>query len=135
MDLKSNCRPTRQAEDWQRARQKSLRSTWGARSKLTCHGDETMKRRIFPAMLITWAALGTAHAQDIIATSTTDWRGFYAGGNIGGAWNHTCNSWEPGPLIRGNPALADAFYNRNCPNNGNFIGGVDLGYNFQFEQW
>lgn len=86
-------------------------------------------------MLVTWAALGTAHAQDIIATSTTDWRGFYAGGNIGGAWNHTCNSWEPGPLIRGNPALADAFYNRNCPNNGNFIGGVDLGYNFQFEQW
>ena len=94
-----------------------------------------MKRRIFPALLVTWAALGTAHAQDIIATSTTDWRGFYAGGNIGGAWNHTCSSWEPGPLITGNPALADRFYNRNCPNNGNFIGGVDLGYNFQFDRW
>ena len=33
------------------------------------------------------------------------------------------------------PGLANTFYNRNCPNNGNFIGGVDLGYNFQYDQW
>ena len=84
------------------------------------------------AALLALASIGAAQAQDIITTATTDWRGFYVGGNIGGAWNHTCSSWDPGPLIRGNPALANAFYNRDCPNNGNFIGGVDLGYNFQY---
>jgi outer membrane immunogenic protein len=80
---------------------------------------------------------GTASAQDVIATVQNAWEGFYAGGNIGGAWNHTCQSWTPGPAITGGsyPGLASAFYNRNCPNNGNFIGGVDVGYNFQFNQW
>src|SRR5271165_5931670 len=76
-----------------------------------------------------------AQAQDIITTAGTDWRGFFVGANIGGAWNHTCQSWDPGPGIRNNPTLATAFYNRDCPNNGNFIGGVDLGYNFQYDQW
>ena len=95
-----------------------------------------MKSTSRVAALLALTTLGSAaYAQDIIATQNTPWKGFYAGGNIGGAWNHTCSSWEPGPLITGNPALANAFYNRNCPNNGNFIGGVDLGYNFQFDQW
>src|SRR5271165_7492004 len=76
-----------------------------------------------------------AQAQDVITTAGTDWRGFFVGANIGGAWNHTCQSWTPGPTITGNPVLASAFYNRNCPNNGNFIGGIDLGYNFQHDQW
>ncbi len=87
------------------------------------------------ALLALTTLAGAAYAQDIIATQNTPWKGFYAGGNIGGAWNHTCSSWEPGPGITGNPALANAFYNRDCPNNGNFIGGVDLGYNFQIDQW
>ena len=87
------------------------------------------------AVLVALASAGTAQAQDVIATAGTDWRGFFLGGNIGGAWNHTCQSWTPGPGITGNPALATAFYNRDCPNNGNFIGGVDLGYNFQHDQW
>ena len=87
------------------------------------------------ALLALTAVAGTASAQDIITTAGTDWRGFFVGANIGGAWNHTCQSWTPGPAITGNPALATAFYNRNCPNNGNFIGGVDLGYNFQYDQW
>jgi outer membrane immunogenic protein len=87
------------------------------------------------ALLALGSLTGAAYAQDVIATQNTPWKGFYAGGNIGGAWNHTCSSWEPGPLITGNPTLATAFYNRNCPNNGNFIGGVDLGYNFQYQQW
>src|SRR5271166_4568018 len=83
------------------------------------------------------ASVGAAQAQDIITTAGTDWRGFFAGANIGGAWNHTCQSWEPGSAITSGsyPGLANAFYNRSCPNNGNFIGGVDLGYNFQYDQW
>jgi outer membrane immunogenic protein len=87
------------------------------------------------ALLALTSLASAAYAQDVIATQNTPWKGFYAGANIGGAWNHTCNSWEPGPNITGNPALADKFNDRNCPNNGNFIGGVDLGYNFQFNQW
>ncbi len=87
------------------------------------------------AALVALASLGAAQAQDMNSTAYKPWEGFFAGLNIGGAWNHTCSSWTPGPTITGNPALASAFYNRNCPNNGNFIGGVDLGYNFQIDQW
>jgi outer membrane immunogenic protein len=87
------------------------------------------------ALLALTSLASAAYAQDVIATQNTPWKGFYGGANIGGAWNHTCSSWEPGPNITGNPALADAFYNRNCPSNGNFIGGVDFGYNFQSDQW
>jgi len=87
------------------------------------------------ALLALTALAGAASAQDIIATQNTPWKGFYAGGNIGGAWNHTCSSWEPGPTITGTPGLANAFYNRNCPSNSSFIGGIDLGYNAQIDQW
>jgi outer membrane immunogenic protein len=87
------------------------------------------------ALLALASIAGAAHAQDVIATVQNPWEGFFAGANIGGAWNHTCSSWEPGPTIRNNPTLANAFYNRDCPNNGNFIGGVDVGYNFQYDQW
>ena len=78
---------------------------------------------------------GAASAQDVITSVQNPWEGFFAGANIGGAWNHTCQSWTPGDTIKNNPALASAFYNRDCPNNGNFIGGVDIGYNFQYGQW
>ena len=83
--------------------------------------------------------LEAASAQDVIATvSNNPWEGFFVGANIGGAWNHTCQRLEslerPSPAAV-TPALANAFYNRDCPNNGNFIGGVDFGYNFQIDQW
>src|SRR5208282_2754607 len=96
-----------------------------------------MKLKIILGTAIALASVGAAQAQDIITTAGTDWHGFYVGANIGGAWNHTCQSWEPGAAITSGmyPGLANAFYNRNCPNNGNFIGGVDLGYNFQYGQW
>jgi outer membrane immunogenic protein len=87
------------------------------------------------ALLALTAVAGAASAQDVIATVQNPWEGWFLGANIGGAWNHTCDSWEPGPTITGNPALANAFYNRDCPNNGNFIGGIDGGYNFQIDQW
>ena len=94
-----------------------------------------MRLRAVPGLLFVLASICAAQAQDIITTAGTDWRGFFIGANIGGAWNHTCQSWTPGETIKNNPTLATAFYNRNCPNNGNFIGGVDLGYNFQYNQW
>ena len=69
-----------------------------------------MKLKILSASLLALGSIGAAQAQDIITTVTNPWAGFYAGANIGGAWNHTCQSWTPGPGITGNPALANAFY-------------------------
>jgi outer membrane immunogenic protein len=87
------------------------------------------------ALLVLASIAGPASAQDVFATASNQWKGFYVGGNIGGAWNTTCNSWTPnnGNGIS-NPAIATAFYNRYCPNNSTFIGGVQLGYNFQRDQ-
>ena len=82
-----------------------------------------MKVRTFWGVLLALASVGAAQAQDSITTVDTDWRGFYVGANIGGAWNHTCTNWTPNSGIS-NPAIATAFYNRDCPNNGTFIGGV-----------
>ena len=89
------------------------------------------------ALLALTAVAGAASAQDVIATVQNPWEGFFVGANIGGAWNNTCSTWEPGSAVTSGsyPGLASAFYNRSCPNNGNFIGGVDLGYNFQSDQW
>ena len=94
-----------------------------------------LSSRLRLALLSALASIGgAAHAQDVIATQVDPWKGFYAGVNIGGAWNSTCNSWSPnGPII--NPAIASAFYNRDCPNNGVFVGGLQIGYNFQSEAW
>src|SRR5271167_2330808 len=85
------------------------------------------------ALLALISIAGAASAQDVIATSGTDWRGFYAGVNLGGAWNHTCNSWTPAGTLP--PNVATAFYNRDCPSNGTFVGGAQIGYNFQSDQW
>jgi opacity protein-like surface antigen len=98
-----------------------------------------MIRTIFSIALIASASAGLAQAQqDVIATAnSSDWRGFYIGADIGGTWNHMCESWEPGAAITsGNyPGLTNRFYNRDCPDNGNLIGDVDLGYNFQYNPW
>ena len=51
------------------------------------------------ALLALTAIAGTVSAQDVIAVSNNPWEGFFVGANIGGAWNHTCQSWEPGPII------------------------------------
>jgi outer membrane immunogenic protein len=95
-----------------------------------------MKKTSLSTAILAFASLaGAASAQDVITTSGPNWRGFYAGGNLGGAWNSTCNSWTPnGGNGISNPAIATAFYNRNCPNNGTFVGGLHIGYNFQKDQ-
>src|SRR5262245_32775085 len=49
------------------------------------------------------------------------WTGFYAGGNFGGAWNHR--------------NVTDNFFGLNLSNSSNdgvFIGGGQLGFNYQF---
>jgi outer membrane immunogenic protein len=86
------------------------------------------------ALLFALASIGgTAFAQDIIAVQNKAWAGWYAGANLGGAWNTTCNTWDLNNVS--GPTLVNAFNNRDCPNNGVFVGGLQVGYNFQFEQW
>src|SRR5262245_26570270 len=49
------------------------------------------------------------------------WTGFYIGGNFGGAWNHR--------------NVTDSFFGLNLSNSSNdgvFIGGGQLGFNYQF---
>ncbi|HWX80605.1 MAG TPA: OmpA family protein [Steroidobacteraceae bacterium] len=82
------------------------------------------------ALLALALIAGAASAQ---TPSITDWRGFYGGLNIGGAWNTTCNTWNLNNVS--NPVIVNAFNNRDCPNNGVFVGGVQIGYNFQHEEW
>jgi outer membrane immunogenic protein len=71
-----------------------------------------------------------ASAQTFVTSSGNLWEGWYAGVNLGGAWNTTCNTWD---AQTGNAALNNALNNRDCPNGGVFVGGVQFGYNFQYE--
>jgi outer membrane immunogenic protein len=91
----------------------------------------------FAAVFLALASIaGAASAQEgVIGVAQPKWSGFFVGANLGGVWNNTCNSWEAGPVIMGSPELSSAFNARNCPSNGSFLGGVQLGYMFQSGQW
>jgi outer membrane immunogenic protein len=84
------------------------------------------------ALVILASIGGVASAQNVITTSSgNQWEGFTAGVNLGGAWNTTCNTWD---AQTASPAINNALNNRDCPNGGVFVGGVQFGYNFQYEQ-
>jgi outer membrane immunogenic protein len=60
--------------------------------------------------------------------SPQTWTGFYIGGDLGGLWSRSTASWDPLPSA--------AFFGVN-PTGGDtggssFVGGVHLGYNYQF---
>jgi outer membrane immunogenic protein len=86
------------------------------------------KLRSRSAALLAFVSIAGA----VRAQSDNPWAGFYAGLNAGGAWSDTCNSATlNGAMIE--PGIAAAFYNRNCPG-GTFVGGVQLGDNFQYKR-
>ena len=91
-----------------------------------------MKRAKSAAALALLASVGgVAFAQSVITTSSGhQWEGFYAGVNAGGAWNTTCNTWD---AQTNSAVINNALNNRDCPNGGVFVGGVQFGYNFQSE--
>lgn len=79
------------------------------------------------AMLLTLAAPVAAQAADAPygtgmapAVYSHNWAGFYAGGHIGGLWGDTSNDFE------GDDRRADM---------DGFIGGAQMGYNFQNGNW
>jgi len=85
-----------------------------------------MNMRFASAALLALAATGAAWADDSV-----NWHGFYFGGNLGGAWSTTCNTWT----ATGPAGTTTAFNDRDCPNKGVFVGGGQLGYNFQSDNW
>jgi outer membrane protein OmpA-like peptidoglycan-associated protein len=93
-----------------------------------------MNSKIAPVVSVI-AILGAVQGRADVPPDVPYWKGFYIGGNIGGAWNSTCNTWSLNGPAATDPALVNAFNNRNCPNNGVFIGGAQIGYNFQYERW
>jgi outer membrane immunogenic protein len=93
------------------------------------HGMKLLSRTA--ALLALTSIAGAAYAQDVIVTQTNPWAGFYVGANLGAAINTTCNTWQQNILND----QTGAFNNRDCPNNSVFVGGVQIGYNFQFNQW
>ena len=82
-----------------------------------------MNYKLLSACLLASAALvGPACAQD----TTAPWTGFYAGVNLGGAWQTTCSSW-----VATAPDGGASFTGGNCPGSGHFVGGGQVGYNYQ----
>jgi len=80
--------------------------------------------------LTTIASVASA-APDVIGTSSgSSWAGFYMGINAGAGINTTCNTWT----ANGPGANTAAFNNRDCPNRTAFVGGVQIGYDFQVDQ-
>ena len=90
-----------------------------------------MKKLLATALLALTAISGTAFGQNVITTaSAKPWDGFYVGGNLGGIWNSTCNTWTANT-----PTQQNILNKRECPNGGAFLGGIQLGYNFQYDQF
>jgi outer membrane immunogenic protein len=57
------------------------------------------------------------------------WTGFYVGGDIGGLWSHSgAGVWDPGPNLFsfGEFPIEGSFHQSA------FVGGVHVGYNYQF---
>jgi hypothetical protein len=59
------------------------------------------------------------------------WDGGYAGVNLGAGSSTACDSWA---LSGAPPAVAAVFYNRTCPSNDRFVGGVQIGDAFQYQR-
>jgi len=83
-----------------------------------------------PLTLVGMAFIGGA----AYAQGEYSWDGLYAGFNAGRASSNTCNDWSLNGAAL-DPAIAQAFSNRNCPNNSTFVGGVQIGDNFQYKRF
>jgi hypothetical protein len=88
------------------------------------------RHKILSAARRAAAALAlTSIATSALAQSDIPWNGFYAGLNAGNASNNTCNDWSLGNNAA-DAAAAAAFAHAYCPSGG-FIGGLQVGENFQ----
>ena len=101
-----------------------------------------MNRTLLAATAIFIAyGLGNASAADLPVykapppvAAPYSWTGFYVGGDIGALWTHSgAGMWEP-TTPTGNPLIDfGEFANVGALHkDGEFVGGVHVGYNWQF---
>jgi outer membrane immunogenic protein len=81
-----------------------------------------------PALAADLPAAPPLYKAPPMVTAPMSWTGFYFGGDLGGAWSHTDSSWT------GLPSAAAFGVNPTGGSNdgSSFVGGVHLGYNYQF---
>jgi outer membrane immunogenic protein len=99
-----------------------------------------MKRLVIAAMSASaiTGSNGAANAADmgapyyrappVVVPLVTNWTGFYAGGNIGGAWTSSDALWSPLP----SSAAFGTFPIAGDTGGSSVIGGLQAGYNWQF---
>jgi len=81
------------------------------------------------AVLLTLLTIGDA----AVAQSETPWDSAYFGVNVGDGSGNTCSAWIPHGA--GVDSGGDApFSNPLCAGGGHFVGGVQLGENFQYKR-
>ena len=66
------------------------------------------------------------------------WSGFYVGANVGYTWGK--HDWDPATATitaagSGGPAGTSYFFKTDTDSDSSFIGGGQVGYNWQFRQW
>jgi outer membrane immunogenic protein len=102
-----------------------------------------MKKFAFAAASALGLFAGTALASDLPSIKgppapqpVFTWTGFYGGVNLGGGW--TQNHHLSGAEFFNDPgtgALQSAFWNYSSPNAIGFLGGGQIGYNYQFNNF
>jgi outer membrane immunogenic protein len=80
-----------------------------------------------PVIAVLAFTAGTAFAVD------NTWNGAYAGFNAGQASSHTCSTWTPNGSSAESATLA-AFYQPGCASHSAFLGGGQIGDNFQINR-
>jgi outer membrane immunogenic protein len=86
------------------------------------------RTRCLAALLVLGSIAGTAQAR-----SDIPWDGPYLGFNLGDASSSTCNTWSLNSATL-DSATAAEFHQRTCFTGGAFVGGVQLGENFQYRR-
>jgi hypothetical protein len=74
-----------------------------------------------------------------MAQSETPWAGASFGVNMGDMSGNACSTWTPGAMndsgAGNNPATANPLSEQTCTTGGHFVGGVQLGENFQYKHF
>src|SRR6266581_5814356 len=90
------------------------------------------------ASLISIGSVGPAVAADMavkapppVAAVVTNWSGFYIGGNVGAGWADTTFSGIP---VTGDHFLRPASLFSTGNGDGNIVGGVQIGFNWQWNR-
>jgi outer membrane immunogenic protein len=91
---------------------------------------------LLAAALLAPAAAGAADLKPVYKAPppmvvTYNWSGFYVGGHAGGAWSDFDANWDPLPSSAAFAAFPQAANLKDSA----FIGGGQIGYNWQVQNW